>query len=291
MSISDIGLEQVSDIDSDDVVGTLYVVATPIGNLGDLTRRAEDVLKTVEIVAAEDTRRTSVLLEHIGHRAPELVSYHEHNKASMTTRLVERLLGGQSIALVSDAGTPLINDPGADLVAAAFDNHLPVIPVPGVSALTAALSVCPFPSYPFRYIGFLPPKVHQRTKVLEACLAQGDAFVCFEAPHRVTDTLRDLAALTEREVMVGRELTKKYETIEVGSAESLLDRHIEPRGEFVLIISAGKTPGAGEAEQERVLKVLLAYMSPAQAAKAGAAILGSRKNELYGLALKLRESN
>ena len=219
--------------------GVLYVVATPIGHLGDLTRRAEDVLKAVQIVAAEDTRRTRVLLDHIDHRAPELVSLHEHNEAAMGERLVERLLDGSDVALVSDAGTPLVNDPGYALVQAAHGAGISVVPVPGASAITAALSVCPLPARPFRYVGFLPQKPKARRQALKSWLVHGDALIFLEAPHRILHTLKDIGALCERRVMLGRELTKQFEEVLVGSpdevAAALGD---EPRGEFTGIVEA-----------------------------------------------------
>ncbi|NKC00957.1 MAG: 16S rRNA (cytidine(1402)-2'-O)-methyltransferase [Pseudomonadales bacterium] len=272
------------------VVGTLYVVATPIGHLGDLTRRAEDVLKAVQIVAAEDTRRTSVLLGHLGVRVPELLSYHEHNKAKLTGVLLARLLAGDDIAVVSDAGTPLINDPGAELVAAAHSAGVPTVPIPGASAVTAALSVCPFPCYTFRYIGFLPAKKSARRKSLQAALAGSDALVFFEAPHRIAETIKDLAACTERRVLVARELTKKFETLTVAPANELDGVAIEPRGEFVLIVEAGKEVEQASVDMDRAMRVLLTHLSPSQAAKCAATLFEQKKSAMYELALRLNES-
>lgn len=269
------------------VSGTLYVVATPIGNLGDLTHRAENVLSSVAIVAAEDTRRTSVLLDHIGHRAPQLLSYHEHNKTRMTEELLDRLTQGADVALVSDAGTPLVNDPGAELVAAASDAGIRIVPIPGASSITTALSACPFACYPFTYIGFLPSKKSQRVQRLKESLARGEAFVFFEAPHRVEATLLDLSKMTERRVFVGRELTKQYETLEVGTATEILERGIEARGEFVVIVELGTKTEADISEHRRVLKLLLHELSPSQAARTAAAILDTKKSALYDLALEI----
>ena len=267
--------------------GTLYVVATPIGNLSDLTRRAEDVLIRVEIVAAEDTRRTSVLLDHIGHRVPHLLSYHEHNKKRMTSELLQRLESGDDVALVSDAGTPVVNDPGAELVTAATTAGIQVVPIPGASAITSALSICPFPCYPFTYLGFLPSKKGQRTQLLQEYLAREDALVFFEAPHRVLETLNNLAELTNRRVLLGRELTKQFETIEIGTAIEIIERGLEERGEFVLIVELGAQADASPAEHRRVLKVLLQELSPSQAARTAATILNTKKSVLYDLALEM----
>ena len=272
---------------ADESSGTLYVVATPIGNLGDLTRRAEDVLTRVEIVAAEDTRRTSVLLDHIGHRVPNLLSYHEHNKMRMTSELLQRLVSGDDVALVSDAGTPLVNDPGAELVAAATTAGLKVVPIPGASAITAALSVCPFSCYPFTYMGFLPSKKSQRKQLLQDYLAREDALVFFESPHRILETLNNLAELSNRQVLLGRELTKQFETIEIGTANEIIERGIEARGEFVLIVELGAQTDASPAEHRRVLKILLAELSPSQVARTAAAILNTKKSVLYDLALEM----
>ena len=272
--------------ETDSASGTLYVVATPIGHLGDLSRRAEDVLKQVQIIAAEDTRRTAVLLEHIGHRAPELVSYHEHNKSQKTPELTARLQAGTDIALVSDAGTPLINDPGAELVAAAYEAGVLTVPVPGASAITTALSVCPFPCYPFRYLGFLPSKKSARRKLLESALLGGDALVFFEAPHRIAECLEDLGQSTKRMVMVARELTKKFEAIVVAPANELQGQ-VEARGEFVVVVAPDKGVTANAEEDRRMMSVLLEYLSPSQAAKCAAALSGRKKSEMYDLAQAL----
>lgn len=271
--------------------GVLYVVATPIGHLGDLTRRAEEVLKSVQIVAAEDTRRTRVLLEHISHRAPELVSLHEHNEAEMSAQLVKRMQDGASVALVSDAGTPLVNDPGFALVRAAFSADVKVVPLPGASAITAALSVCPLPARPFRYIGFLPAKAKARRNELKAALAGGDALIFLEAPHRIRDTLADIGALCARPIMLGRELTKQFEEILVGSATELIDAVGEqPRGEFTGIVAVDEQ-AAVPADQRRVLGALLEELKPAQAARIAANICGTNKSVMYDLAMRMTSSD
>ena len=270
--------------------GVLYVVATPIGHLGDLTRRAEDVLKAVQIVAAEDTRRTRVLLDHIDHRAPELVSLHEHNEATMSERLLQRLHDGDDVALVSDAGTPLVNDPGYALVRDAFASGVQVVPVPGASAITAALSVCPLPARPFRYVGFLPQKPKARRQALKRWLSQGDALIFLEAPHRILHTLEDIGAVTSRRVMLARELTKQFEEILIGTAvEVAASLGAAPRGEFTGIIEAAEVVELGDAalDQRQVLAVLLDELKPAQAARIAAQICGTKKSVMYELALQM----
>lgn len=267
--------------------GVLYIVATPIGHLGDLSRRAEEVLQQVQIVAAEDTRRTRVLLEHIDHRAPELVSLHEHNEEGMVQRLIARLEAGADVAVVSDAGTPLVNDPGFLLVQAAHAAGLATIPIPGPCAITTALSVCPIPCHPFRYIGFLPAKATPRKQRLAESLNSGDAVVFLESPHRILDTLSDLAELTDRRVMLARELTKQYETLYVGSARELVEQlGARPRGEFTCIIEAGEAQAVSH-DQQLVLQALLQELPPTKAAKLAAAICNAKKSDMYDLAVAL----
>lgn len=267
--------------------GVLYVVATPIGHLGDLTRRAEEVLKKVQIVAAEDTRRTRVLLDHIDHRAPELLSLHEHNEHAVADKLLARLQAGADVALVSDAGTPLVNDPGYLLVGAAHAAGIKTVPVPGACSITTAISVCPLACQPFRYVGFLPAKSSARQNALHQWLGAADALVFLEAPHRILATLEDIEAITTRRVMLGRELTKKYETILVGTAaEVAIELGDNPRGEFTCIIEADK-PRAVSYDQERVLSALLKELPPTQAAKIAASICDVKKSEMYELAVRL----
>ncbi len=263
------------------------MVATPIGHLGDLSRRAEQVLQQVQIVAAEDTRRTRVLLEHIGHRAPELLSMHEHNEQAMVAQLLGRLQAGDSVAVVSDAGTPLLNDPGFPLVQAAHEAEIQVVPIPGACAITAALSVCPLPCQSFRYIGFLATKASSRQQALAAHLSLGDAVVFLESPRRILTTLQDLAALTDRRIMLARELTKQYETLYVGTAAELITQLVEqPKGEFTGIIEAG-APQSVSHDHQSVLTLLLQELPPTKAAKIAAAICNTKKSDMYDLALSL----
>lgn len=267
--------------------GVLYVVATPIGHLGDLSRRAEEVLKSVQIVAAEDTRRTRVLLEHIDHRVPELLSLHEHNEQAMSAKLIERLLAGADVAIVSDAGTPLLNDPGFPLIQAAHTAGIQTVPIPGACSITTALSVCPLPCQPFRYIGFLPAKSGPRREALSRYLTQADAIIFLEAPHRILVTLEDIAALTERRVMLGRELTKQFETILVGTAAEVTEQlGLNPKGEFTGIIEAGEA-SAIDYDHTKVLKALLEELPASKAAKVAANICGVKKSEMYDLAVQL----
>ena len=276
-----------ADMPAETMQGTLYVVATPIGNLDDLSTRAVNVLKSVQIVAAEDTRRTAVLLAHIEHRAPELLSLHEHNEQQQATRLIERLQQGADVALVSDAGTPLVNDPGYTLVGAAAAANVKTVPVPGPSCITAALSVCPLPCQPFGYVGYPAARKSARVKQWQSWLGQGQAVVFLEAPHRIRDTLADLAQLTDRRIMLGRELTKKFEEILVGTADELSHLVREPRGEFVGIVETGTMSDATQVDEQQVLRALLAELSPAQAARIAASICGKRKSEMYALAMAL----
>ena len=271
--------------------GTLYVVATPIGHLGDLSQRAVATLKQVEIIAAEDTRRSGVLLTHIGHEGCQMVSLHDHNEATVSPKLITRLKMGDSVALVSDAGTPLINDPGYRLLQLAWQQDIQVVPIPGPSAVITALSVCPLPSQPFRYVGFLAAKASARRQQLQTWLQHADALVFFESPHRIRHTLEDLGGLTKRHVFLGREMTKQYETFLQGSAEDLLQQLGDPpKGEFVGIVEAGDAAQT-QYQHQQVLQVLLQELSPAKAARLAAQICGANKRDLYELALTLNANN
>ena len=271
--------------------GTLYVVATPIGHLGDLSQRAVATLKQVEIIAAEDTRRSGVLLTHIGHEGCQIVSLHDHNEATVSPKLVSRLKMGDSVALVSDAGTPLINDPGYRLLQLAWQQDIQVVPIPGPSAVITALSVCPLPSQPFRYVGFLAAKASARRQQLQTWLQHADALVFFESPHRIRHTLEDLGGLTQRRIFLGREMTKQYETFLQGSAEDLLQQVGDPpKGEFVGVVEAGDAAQT-KYQHQQVLQVLLQELSPAKAARLAAQICGANKRDLYELALTLNANN
>lgn len=266
----------------------LYVVATPIGHLDDISRRAVDVLAAVETIAAEDTRRTLSLLRAYDIAAPQLVALHEHNEAEVAAGLIRRLEQGASLALVSDAGTPLLSDPGYHLVRRCFEANVPVRPVPGPSAVVAALSVCPLPVAGCRFEGFLPAKAGARKTTLTTFLESGDPVLFFEAPHRLRDCLLTLAELApERRVFVAREMTKRFETYLAGTPQMLveqMDAAEQWRGEVVCVLEGAEDRSASTAEQQRVMRVLAAELPPAQAARIGAQLLGVPKKVLYNLA-------
>lgn len=274
-------------------LSALYVVATPMGNLGDITRRAAEVLCAVPWVAAEDTRHSGPLLKHLGSAA-RMLPAHQHNEEAAAGRIIERLAEGESVALVSDAGTPAVSDPGARIVARVRAAGYKVIPLPGPSAVVTALSAAGCQAPHFLFYGFLPPKAGQRREALGELVDLPYALVFYEAPHRVLDTVADLAAVFggERTLVVARELTKLFETVHaLPLAEALAWFEADPnrqRGEFVLIVDGPvAAPAAGEGE--RVLKVLLADgLSVKQAAKLAAVISGESKNDLYQRALALR---
>lgn len=225
--------------------GSLFVVATPIGNLGDITFRAVEVLKSVSLVVAEDTRHSRTLMTHLGITTP-MTAYHEHNEARESPRLVTRMLGGESIALISDAGTPLLSDPGARLVAAAVEAELRVIPIPGASALLSALVASGISADQFTFLGFLPRKGGEREATLRAISRSLVTTVIYESPQRVSATLADLieAGCGERTAALARELTKHFEEIRRGTVASLHAGTLDGvRGEIVLVI-AGATERA-----------------------------------------------
>jgi 16S rRNA (cytidine1402-2'-O)-methyltransferase len=271
--------------------GTLYVVATPIGNLDDLSRRGVEVLAEVAMIAAEDTRRTRVLLEAIGVTGTPIVAMHSHNESTATAAVVSRLVAGESVALVSDAGTPLLSDPGFELVRACWTEGVPVLPIPGASAVATVLSVCPLPSARFLFEGFLPAKPVAREQRLRELIELAVAVVFFEAPHRIAATLEDLDRLAEgRRVMIGREMTKRHEQYLCGAPSELLRQLTEGeqlRGEFVCVLEGGEV-AAAPAQVRHTMEVLTKELPPAQAARLGAALLGRGKRELYDLAVALR---
>ncbi len=277
------------------VPGELRVVATPIGNLADLSPRAREALATADVVAAEDTRHSLQLLRYLGLERP-LVSLHEHNEAARVPALIARLQAGENVALVSDAGTPLLSDPGAGLVGAAVAAGLRVTPLPGASALLAALCVAGLPAERFSFEGFLPAKTMARRQALEALANDTRTLVFYEAPHRIVDTLSD--ALTafgaDRQAVVARELTKLHETVYRGSLGELVAMAPqEPnlaRGEIVLLVQGHRPVAGGEvlpAEALRWLRILLPHLAPSRAAAVVAEGLGLRRQAVYTLALSL----
>ncbi|MGA7480231.1 MAG: 16S rRNA (cytidine(1402)-2'-O)-methyltransferase [Azonexus sp.] len=270
----------------------LYVVPTPLGNLADLTRRAEEILRAVPWVAAEDTRHSGPLLKQIGSPARTLPA-HRHNEYEAAARILEKLRSGESVALISDAGTPGISDPGARIVAAVRAAGCKVVPLPGPSAVTTALSASGLLDEHFLFYGFLPNKGGQRRQVIAELRDYPCALVFYEAPHRILETVADLAAvLGERTLVIARELTKLFESIHSGPLTGALDWLQEDpnrqRGEFVLLVS-GAPAGNDDGEGERVLKLLLAEGLPVkQAVKLASAITGAAKNALYERALTLK---
>jgi len=274
--------------------GTLYIVATPIGNLRDLSLHALDILKSVDLIAAEDTRTSQVLLAAYGIQS-RLVALHEHNEASGAARLVAELRTGKSVAYISDAGTPGISDPGARLVAAVRAALLPIVPIPGPSAVAAALSVAGLEG-PWLFVGFLPAKAAARRKALDDLAARPNALVFYEAPHRIVETIDDLLVRLggKRTVLFARELTKRFEEIHtcpLADAPAWLaadENH--RRGEFVLVVSPPlDNKSANDDEDCRILEILLEELPVKQAAHLAAKLTGSRKNALYDLALKLKQ--
>src|SRR5690625_846894 len=268
--------------------GTLHVVATPIGNLGDLPPRAQQVLRDVAAVCAEDTRHTRRLLAHFGIEA-ELVALHEHNEQQQAGRLVERLLAGDSLALVSDAGTPLVSDPGFRLVRAAREAGVRVSPVPGPSAVIAALSVAGLPSDRFVFEGFLPAKAGGRRERLQQLAGEPRTLIFYESSHRIAETLEDMAQAfgPHRHAALARELTKLFETVLDGPLSALAERvRKDPdqrKGEFVLVgEGAGEDGEAVLAEGRRVYGLLAAHLPPSKAARLAADLTGAPRKALYG---------
>ena len=274
------------------VPGILYIVATPIGNLADISARARDTLSAVSRIAAEDTRHTAQLLRALGLEKP-LLSLHEHNERERTAALVGDLLNGNSLALVSDAGTPLVADPGFALVRAAQEAGVRVVPIPGACAAIAALSVAGLATDRFCFEGFLPAKPAARRARLDGLKGEQRTLVFYEAPHRIAETLADLlAAFGSRRVAVARELTKLHETVYHGDLAALAARaEIDPdlrRGEIVVVVDgAADAPGDGAAELERLLRALLADLPVSRAVDIAVEISGARRNVAYKAALRL----
>ena len=268
--------------------GVLYVVATPIGNLGDLSERAADILRSVSMIAAEDTRVTRKLLSHIGAKKRS-ISYHENSSA---TRLREILaaLGEGDVALVTDAGTPALSDPGAELVAAAAAAGHDVVAVPGPSAVTAALSIAGMPADRFLYLGFLPRQRGRRVETLKNAASEPGPLVVLEAPHRVTATLETIAELfPERAVAVCRELTKRFEEVYRGDAAGAVEYFAEPRGEFVIVIEGGGKSRPAYSDEELTTAIRDARsggLSGRTLVDAVVEATGASRSRVYRLSLK-----
>ena len=277
------------------IQGILYVVATPIGNLGDITLRAIETLKMADAIAAEDTRHTSGLLSHFGI-SKKLIAVHQHNEHQSAEKLLAQLKKGENIALVTDAGTPGISDPGAVVVKIVREAGIKVVPIPGVSAVIAALSASGITQNGFYFHGFLPTSGAARRKVLESLKAQTVTLVLYEAPHRIVECVEDLAKVLggERQLTFARELTKTFETIytcSVSRSSAWLQADAnQQRGEFVLLVEAAPIVELQEIsiDAQRVLKCLLAELQLKQAVALATEITQLKKNDLYEFALKLK---
>lgn len=270
---------------------TLYIVATPIGNLDDITLRAINTLKQVDLIAAEDTRHSGLLLQHLGIKA-KLFALHDHNEQEKSQLLIEKLKSGLSIALISDAGTPLINDPGYHLVKACRKNNINVVPIPGACAAIAALSVAGLPSDRFSYEGFLPAKTKARQDYLTTLIDEPRTMIFYESTHRLLDTLHDMQTIwgSDRQIVLAKELTKTWETIVHFSIKDLIEWLEEDsnrqKGEFVLIAEGvSKTDDVIDAKAINTLKLLLNELPLKKAAAITAEIYGLKKNQLYQLGL------
>lgn len=289
-----IGLSEVAVQDMP--AGSLYVVALPIGNAADITLRALWILSNVDAIASEDTRVTRPLLTRFGIRTP-LIAAHQHNEREMAQQIVERLARDERIALVTDAGTPAVSDPGALIVRAVLDARRRVIPIPGASSAVAALSASGLGAGPFVFAGFLPAGANERERALRLLAADGKPFVLFEAPHRISDLAAQLhsALEPERRVVLARELSKKFETISVHVAGDLATLELQERGEYVVLVDvapAARSDSNDTADIDpavtRLLAALLEEMAPARAAAIAAKVSGLPRQSLYALALRLK---
>ena len=276
--------------------GILYVVATPIGNLEDLTARARRVLAEVSLIAAEDTRHTGRLLMHIGCKT-RLLALHDHNEERVVDDVISTLLAGESVALVSDAGTPLVSDPGFRLVRAAHDNAVSVSPIPGASAVTAALSVAGIATDRFCFEGFLPAKQAARRDALAGLTGEQRTMIFYESVHRIGPFLVDLESTfgSQRMAFVGRELTKMHEQCVQGSLADLRERvdsgDIVGKGEFVVIVAGTSEETESSLEVDRLLLALQPHLAAKDAAKVAAEATGLKRNELYARLLQLKGDN
>jgi 16S rRNA (cytidine1402-2'-O)-methyltransferase len=276
-------------------LGRLAVISTPIGNLGDLSPRARDELAAAELIAAEDTRRTGQLLTTLGLARP-LVSLHEHNETERIDELLTRLRAGARIALVSDAGTPLLSDPGFELVRRVSGEGMSVVAVPGPSAITAALSVAGLPTERFSFEGFLPARLAERRARLAELATETRTQVFFEAPHRIAESLEDMSAAfgAKRRAAVARELTKVFETVYRGTLEELAraaraDANFT-RGEITVVVEGATRVTAADSARitlDAALAVLLPELAPSKAASVAAKLTGAKRNEAYARALEL----
>lgn len=270
----------------------LHLVATPIGNLGDVTLRALETLAAADIVACEDTRVTRILLERYGIRQ-KMTAYHEHNSTEAGPRLIEAISAGRSVALCSDAGTPLVSDPGYRLVEQALKAGLRVVPIPGPSAVLAALTASGLPSDTFLFAGFLPVKAGQRRTRLEALKATPATLIFFESPRRIAESLAAMAdVLGDRPAAIGRELTKTFEEMRVGTLSGLAAHYAEaatPRGEIVVVVGPpGEAPAAEAGDVDRLLLSLAAEMPASKAAAEASRQTGAARSDLYKRLMELK---
>ena len=278
------------------MIGELYLVATPIGDMTDIAPRALDILNIVDIVAVEDKRRSSRLFSHFGIKTP-MISYHDHSEEKQVKKIIDELLCGKSVALISDAGTPLISDPGYKLVNAAKDKSIKVSPVPGPCALIAAISASGLPSDRFIFEGFLPPKSIARITKIQNISADSRTIIFYEAPHRILETLIDMIKVIgpSRKIVLARELTKTYETFISGTLESVLEiieKDLNQQKGEIVIVLAGADSSEEKIETQdskRILSVLLEELPLKQAVSLGSKITGIQKNIFYKLALDLKK--
>ena len=272
----------------------LYIVATPIGNLEDITLRAVETLKKVDLIAAEDTRHSQRLMNHLGV-STRLLSLHEHNEREKSQAIIDKVKDGQNIALVSDAGTPLISDPGYYLVKLAQEQGVKVVPIPGVSAVVTALSVSGLPSDRFVFEGFLPAKSGNKQRVLELFKYESRTVIFYESPHRIVDTLESMLTVfgEKRRLVLARELTKTFETIK-GESLGLLCEWVksdanQQRGEFVLLLEgATNRPEESVLDQNKMLALLIAELPIKKASKIVSDMTGANKKDLYQRALEMQ---
>lgn len=272
--------------------GVLYIVATPIGNLKDITFRAVEILQAVDVIAAEDTRHSVSLLQHYAVKTP-VISLHEHNERERAAQILERLIQGEAVALISDAGTPLISDPGYFLVKEARNKGIRVVPIPGPSAAITALSAAGLPTDKFIFEGFLASKSKQRKDNLRALVNESRTIIFYESPHRILDLLLDMQEVLggERMLVIARELTKKFETIREGTVNDLIEwvksDENQQRGEIVVLLEGTKIKENPD-EIKKILSILLESLPVKQAVDLTTKITGQRKNDVYALALQLK---
>lgn len=276
--------------------GTIYIVSTPIGNLGDMSARAIEVLKSVDLVLAEDTRHSRPLLQNFGITT-HCIAFHEHNERDKADEICQQVLQGKSVALISDAGTPLVSDPGFHLTRRAHELGVSVSPIPGVTAAMAALSASGLPSDRFVFEGFLSPKQKARTDKLKSLSRESRTLIFYESPRRVLETLQDMVVAfgADRQIVLARELTKMHETIVSKPLSDMLEfveqDANQQRGEIVLVVAGAPEVETDMVEQdvESILSVLIEELPQKQAAAIAAKLTGRKKNEMYALALKLKE--